>query len=687
MFLDVELDFRVSMFLDGWLESISVLSLPFFQERSISMVESSLGIVDENKDIAFRESSLLWLLLSLCAECRRRTSCPSRSRMAEGKDAAPSGMNSIVLRVTCTRQGDIYSHQQPLRRSILFLSPSPHRRRPFCRSAVTSLTKPGLKRNERRYSGETQRPVWRRFAAAGEENDVEVESSRTGGDPVGPDANAVPSRPSTSLESTRQFVALVSTTLFMGIVFSVMTVFLVTNMGFKFSVIKVLRKFIRSDLARQVLAIIGSMIFVRSGLTPLIRAIREFLGIRTSWESSIECYLLREMYSPLELLLVVAALAALSESLLPPLLSMPRSVIAVVVRSIVSLTFVMATARVVHNMKGRIFREAKWRMELEGKTTEQHRIDAIDKLLTVGIFIVASIMGLQSLGLDVNSVLAIGGVGGLAIGLAGREIFENLFSGLLIMGSRAFDVGDEVVLFSLEEKRVEGIVQDVGWYRTVVRDFEREVYVIPNSLFSRTVVLNVTRKGREWRFFEFIHVRLKDLDKVEAIVSDMRRIIRQDARVLQKLHKRAFLDEINREYISIYISFYLEATNRDAFMSLRHQFFLDLVDCVQRNGGEVAEKKLIVEYSRDAVGQVDHPSALLPEEELQTMSMVDADAETLIQPSSPSSSDAENRQHNNIAERMSSPIDVSSMIQKISPVEEKRHMTRKRDSSPGRSSS
>ena len=50
---------------------------------------------------------------------------------------------------------------------------------------------------------------------------------------------------------------------------------------------------------------------------------------------------------------------------------------------------------------------------------------------------------------------------------------------------------------------VEGIVVDVGWYRTVIRSFERELYTIPNSVFSRNVVLNVTRKGKEWRFFEF----------------------------------------------------------------------------------------------------------------------------------------------------------------------------------------
>jgi small-conductance mechanosensitive channel len=40
---------------------------------------------------------------------------------------------------------------------------------------------------------------------------------------------------------------------------------------------------------------------------------------------------------------------------------------------------------------------------------------------------------LQALGLEVRSVLAIGGIGGLAIGLAGREICENLLNGMLLM--------------------------------------------------------------------------------------------------------------------------------------------------------------------------------------------------------------------------------------------------------------
>ena len=69
----------------------------------------------------------------------------------------------------------------------------------------------------------------------------------------------------------------------------------------------------------------------------------------------------------------------------------------------------------------------------------------MDKLLSVLTLVVAAVFGLQALGLDVNSVLAIGGVGGLAVGLAGREILENLFTGLIILSSNPFEVG--VTLF------------------------------------------------------------------------------------------------------------------------------------------------------------------------------------------------------------------------------------------------
>jgi small-conductance mechanosensitive channel len=80
-----------------------------------------------------------------------------------------------------------------------------------------------------------------------------------------------------------------------------------------------------------------------------------------------------------------------------------------------------------------------------GDTARIRSIEAADKLLTVLFLFVAGILGLQAIGLDIQSVLAISGFGGLALGLAGREILENLFNGLLIVSQRSFEVGEEIM--------------------------------------------------------------------------------------------------------------------------------------------------------------------------------------------------------------------------------------------------
>ena len=74
----------------------------------------------------------------------------------------------------------------------------------------------------------------------------------------------------------------------------------------------------------------------------------------------------------------------------------------------------------------------------------------------------------------------------------------------------------------------------------------------------------------------------------------MRKLIRQDPRIIQRLHRRVFLDKINRDQISIYISCYVEAANRDAFMAVKQDLLLAFVDCVERNGAHLARNRLQV---------------------------------------------------------------------------------------------
>ncbi|CAK0784228.1 hypothetical protein CVIRNUC_007432 [Coccomyxa viridis] len=382
-----------------------------------------------------------------------------------------------------------------------------------------------------------------------------------------------------------------------GLAFLAVLLYITADMQFQRACLKVIKRLLKTVALRQVMGILAAMTFVRFGLEPLVKVLRHIFRAQGSWEKSSEYYILREVYRPLEFLFSVAAFTTLAENFLPQLISLPKAMVQNLVRATLSLTFVIAAARVVFNVKARMTREATWQLELKGDLTKQRRVEAVDKLLSVLTLLVASVFGLQAIGLDVNSVLAIGGVGGLAVGLAGREILENLFTGLIILSSSPFEVGDEVLFSPPSGQTVEGIVVDVGWYRTTIRSFEREIFCIPNSVFSRNVVLNVTRKQREWRFYEFIGLRVDDIGKAAAVVADMRKIIRQDPRIIQKLHRRVFIDKLTREQVTIYTSFYVEATNRDAFMSVKQDLLLAFIDCVDRNGAKLAKQRLEVEVA------------------------------------------------------------------------------------------
>jgi mechanosensitive ion channel protein 1/2/3 len=380
-----------------------------------------------------------------------------------------------------------------------------------------------------------------------------------------------------------------------GLLFVAALIYFTSDVAFQIAISKAFKRLMKTVALGQLSTILSAMAFVKYGLEPVIKAVRTATKAQGPWEKSSEYYILREVYKPLEFLFLVAAFTTLAENFVPQLINLPKGVMQIMVRQCLSLTFVFAATRVVFNIKSRIVRESSWQLELKGDVTRQRRLEAIDKLMSLVIIVLASVFAIRAFGTNLKSVLAIGGVGGVAVGLAGREILENVFTGLIILSSNPFEVGEEVMFRPSSGQVVEGIVVDVGWYRTTIRSFEREIYVIPNSVFSRNVVLNITRKNKEWRFFEFISLRLDDLPRVSAVVADIRKILRQDSRIIQKLHRRVFLDKVTREDISVYISFYVEAANRDAFMAVKQDLLLAFIDCVERNGARLARNRLQLE--------------------------------------------------------------------------------------------
>ena len=90
-------------------------------------------------------------------------------------------------------------------------------------------------------------------------------------------------------------------------------------------------------------------------------------------------------------------------------------------------------------------------------------------------FIIATVV-LSVFGVNVSSLLAVAGVGGVAIGFGAQTLVKDVISGLFIWGEGSIAVGDVVDINGLQ-----GEVESIAIRTTVVRNYNGNVYTIPNG--------------------------------------------------------------------------------------------------------------------------------------------------------------------------------------------------------------
>ncbi|KAG0618812.1 hypothetical protein M758_4G093200 [Ceratodon purpureus] len=126
------------------------------------------------------------------------------------------------------------------------------------------------------------------------------------------------------------------------------------------------------------------------------------------------------------------------------------------------------------------------------KPLDESRILVIDKLLSLAMYGLAAACIAEVLGLALNSLLAVGGVSGLAVGLAAKEVVGNMFGGASLFISRPFVIGEKIKV-DIKAGSVSGRVQDIGFMQTKVQGFDGVPVLVPNQAFTSQVITNFSR--------------------------------------------------------------------------------------------------------------------------------------------------------------------------------------------------
>ena len=223
-------------------------------------------------------------------------------------------------------------------------------------------------------------------------------------------------------------------------------------------------------------------------------------------------------------------------------------------------------------------------------------LDAIAKLLRVSIIITAALVVMQTLGFSISGVLAFGGIGGIAIGFAARDMLANFFGALMIYLDRPFVVGETI---RSPDRDLMGTVEQIGWRLTRIRTFENRPLYVPNSVFATIAIENFTRMLNR-RIYETIGVRYDDSSRVQPIVDEVRAMLESHPGI----DPDEFLMVNFNAFAPSSLDFFIYAFTRTKawaeYHAVKQDVLLKVNEIIERHGAEIAFPTSTVHFAGSA---------------------------------------------------------------------------------------
>ena len=220
----------------------------------------------------------------------------------------------------------------------------------------------------------------------------------------------------------------------------------------------------------------------------------------------------------------------------------------------------------------------------EASSADKATVRATSKLARITMWTITALMVLQSVGVSVEGLLAFGGIGGIAVGFAAKDLLANFFGGISIYLDRPFTIGDWI---RSPDKQIEGTVESIGWRLTVIRTFDQRPLYVPNAIFSQISVENPSRMFNR-RIYETIGLRYEDASKVAVIVSEVRQMLQCHEAIDTDRTLIVNFVAFGPSSLDFFVYTFTRTTVWVEFHEIKQQILLAILDIVHRNGADVA---------------------------------------------------------------------------------------------------
>ena len=225
--------------------------------------------------------------------------------------------------------------------------------------------------------------------------------------------------------------------------------------------------------------------------------------------------------------------------------------------------------------------------------TETYEI--VVRILKILVVVITALIIMQEIGLSISGLLAFGGVGGLIVGLAAKDLLSNFFGGMMIFFDRPFRVGEFI---KSPDRNIEGIVEKIGWRLTVVRTFSKNVLYIPNTAFSSIIVENATRMSNR-RINETIGIRYDDLSKMTDIIQDVNNILESNPDIDQTQKAKVYFKSFSASSCDFFIYAFTKTKDWEEFLRIKQDVLLKVAEIIEQHNAEIAYPTTTVFINKD----------------------------------------------------------------------------------------
>jgi small-conductance mechanosensitive channel len=209
-----------------------------------------------------------------------------------------------------------------------------------------------------------------------------------------------------------------------------------------------------------------------------------------------------------------------------------------------------------------------------------HALRTVNFLVRLAVWVLALVLILDNFGVNVSTLLAGLGIGGIAIALAAQTVLGDLFSGLVIFFDRPFELGDFI---SVGEHM--GSVEKIGIKTSRIRSIGGEQIVLPNTDLTSARIRNFKRLQRRRVVFTVGVAYETPTEKLRQIPGWIAEIISaQETATFDRAHFVTYGDSA----LQYEIVFFIETSEYLVYMDIRQQVNLDIKEKFESEGIDFA---------------------------------------------------------------------------------------------------